>query len=674
MINEFFIFVFYNPARTFIQPIKSGIFFLLLCYLFLFCVNSYSETIQIHQTANVDDTSKVVVIGSRFSNASDSAPIGSSVITATDIRNAGIENVNEAIRKLAGVYGRKNTLGTQDFDLDLSGFGVNSANNLVVLIDGVRLSENEMGVALLSSIPIESVARIEIMRGGSSVLYGDGATGGVIQIITKQIGPTPLTGSVTAELGQFYDRLGRASLTRGWEQLNLSLNLSNQKSDNYRVNNDVSQKNASGALTWFFSEGRAGFRIDSARQKTGFPGSLATLAQFEQGPRQSLTPFDHGSVDMDRFTAFVEQQFGAWQIAAELSTRERTVQADFVSMQSSATYSGRQTTFSPRVRYADNFGDMRNELVIGLDFMNWDRHTDSNYSLADATQKSSAIYFRDEMIFEKARFAFGARREVFDKTSTDSFTGSVDNYAVVQAVNAWELQGSYAYTPVVNLFTKVGQSYRVANVDDNAFTAVPNMPLLPQLSHDLEFGAELGDIDQQLTLRFFRHQLSNEIYFNPLINKGFGANSNLEPTKRQGVAVDFKYRLSKQFRIALQVQHVAAVFTAGVNEGKELVLVPKNTVSAHINWVPGDGQKAYVGVQWVSTQRYGGDFTNACSSVIPSHATLDAHYSRTFGDWEWSVAGSNLLNKNYFTNAFGCRSGIYPDDGRQLKVSLRYDF
>lgn len=644
--------------------------------LFLYCANSYSQ-IDAAKKNDKDDAATVVITGSRHTHTADSTPTGATVITATDIRNAGIANVNEAIRKLAGVYGRKNTRGTQDFDLDLSGFGADSANNMVVLIDGVRLSESEITVALLSSIPVDSVARIEIIRGGSSVLYGDGATGGVIQIITKQTGPTPLTGSVTAELGQFYDRSGRVSLTRGWDQLNLSLNLSDQQSDNYRVNNNLSQKNANGALTWYFDEGRVGLRVDSARQKTGFPGALATLAQFEQDPRQSFTPFDHGSVDVDRFSAFFERQFNswpAWQISAELATRERTVQSDFVSMQSRATYSGRQTTFSPRLRHAENFGDMRNELVMGVDLMNWNRNTESNYSLANATQKSGAIYFRDEMIFEKARFAFGARREVFDKTSTDPFAGSVDNYAVVQGVNAWELQASYAFTPVINLFTKAGQSYRVANVDDNAFTAVPNRPLLPQLSHDLEFGAELGDIDQQLTLRFFRHQLSNEIYFDPLINNGFGANSNLDPTKRQGVAVDFKYRLSKQLRVALQAQHVAAVFTAGANEGKELVLVPKNTVSAHLNWVSGDGQKAYVGVQWVSTQRYGGDFTNSCSSLIPSYATSDARYSRTFGDWEWSVAGSNLFNKNYFTNAFGCRSGIYPDDGRQLKVSLRYDF
>ena len=207
-----------------INAVKLCIPFVIISSHFLFYENSYSQTVS--DNSNV---ASVVITGSRFPSNADTTPMGASVITATYIRHAGIDNVNDAIRKLAGVYGRKNTRGTQDFDLDLSGFGANSANNMVILVDGVRLSESEMNVAMLSSIPIDSVARIEIVRSGSSVLYGDGATGGVIQIITKQTGPTPLTGSVAAELGQFYDRLESVSVTRGWEQLNLSLNLSDHQ-------------------------------------------------------------------------------------------------------------------------------------------------------------------------------------------------------------------------------------------------------------------------------------------------------------------------------------------------------------------------------------------------------------------------------------------------------------
>jgi iron complex outermembrane receptor protein len=627
------------------------------------------------QTAALDEATlpSVVIVGSRFSEAVDAlAPIGATVITAEEIRHAGIENANQAVRKLAGVYGRQNAYGTQDFDLDMSGFGSDSMNNLVVMVDGVRISENEQAVAALSSIPIDSIARIEILRGGGSVLYGDGATSGVIQVITKQLGPTPLTGSATTELGQFHDRAARAYLAQGSERFNASLNVSEQRSDNYRANNASTQKNASGGLTWYADNLRAGLRVEIARQASRFPGALDTLAQFEQDPRQSLHPDDHGTLDIDRYTAFVEKNIGAWQAASELSTRERTVQSEF--SQSQATYHGRQTGLTPRLRRINQLGGWQHEVVMGVDMLHWNRQSDSSYSKAYATQESQAVYVRNQIKADAVRFAFGARHELFDQTSHDPALGSTDNYSVKQGVNAWELQAGYAFSHLLDGYVKVGQSYRVANVDDNAYTATPNTPLLPQLSHDLEVGASWGWAYRQLIVRFFQHDITHEIYFDPSANGGFGANANLDPTERQGVALEAKWRLSQQLKLTAQAQHVAATFTAGPNMGKELALVPKNTLTTLLNWVIGAGRNAYLGGQWVDAQRYGGDFDNTCANLIPAHATVDARYAQTSGPWEWAVSGSNLTNRQYFSNAYGCMSGIYPDDGRQIKLSLRYGF
>jgi iron complex outermembrane receptor protein len=59
---------------------------------------------------------------------------------------------------------------------------------------------------------------------------------------------------------------------------------------------------------------------------------------------------------------------------------------------------------------------------------------------------------------------------------------------------------------------------------------------------------------------------------------------------------------------------------------------------------------------------------------MPSYATVDARYARKIGPWELAVSGLNLADRQYFSNAFGCQSGIYPSSGRQLKLSARYDF
>jgi iron complex outermembrane receptor protein len=105
-----------------------------------------------------------------------------------------------------------------------------------------------------------------------------------------------------------------------------------------------------------------------------------------------------------------------------------------------------------------------------------------------------------------------------------------------------------------------------------------------------------------------------------------------------------------------------------------MVLVPKNIVTARLSWVPGDGQSADLGAQWVDSQRYGSDFDNSCAALIPAHATFDARYAKKFGAWEVALSGLNLADKRYFSQAFGCKSGIYPSAGRQMKISARYDF
>jgi len=636
------------------------------------------------QTDNDKTLPSVVVTASRFANDPAFSPIGATVITADQIREAGVGNVNQAIRKIGGVFGRQSGDGTQDFGLDLRGFGAASINNVVVMLDGIRLSENEISGALFSSVPIETVERIEIMRGGSSVLYGDGATAGVIQIITKRPQLDTLRGSITTEIGQYGHKEVRASVAKGWAGFSLDANVSKLESDNYRDNNAVRQDNFSGGAQWASNEGLAGLRVDIARQDSRLAGALS-LAQFEENPRQTLTPDDTASIDTNRFTAFIERRLGAFELAAELSHRERTAKALYVGSFGAfaSQYDGRMTQFSPRVRQLSTSGDLTNELVLGMDFSRWTRSANSTFDgfpspQMDASQQSKALYARDEVKIGNARLAFGARHEIFDK---DSANNGVGLYDISQSLNAWDLQGSYLVVPDVNVFAKTGQSYRVANVDENGFTLAANQALKPQISHDLELGATLGNIERKVTVKLFQHRLKNEIFFDPTV--GFcdpvfgcsGANVNLDPTKRQGLEIEASMRLAAAFTMSANLQHVSAKFTEGPNTGNAMTLVPKNIATIRINWLPDNSQSADVGLQWVDSQRYGGDFSNTCSARIPSFATLDGRYAKRVGAWEVAIAGSNLTNKHYFANAYGnCQSGIYPDAGRQLKLSARYDF
>jgi iron complex outermembrane recepter protein len=610
----------------------------------------------------------VVVTGARFASAPELPPIGATVITADEIRRAGVSDVNQAIRKIGGVYGRQSFTGSPDFDLDLRGFGTNSNQNMVVVVDGVRVSESEMGSIILSGIAIDSVERIEITRGGASVLYGDGATGGVINIVTRDPAKRGGRGSVFGEVGQFGLREVRAAVAQKWDGLALDAAVGDQHTDNYRANNAFKQRNFNGGAQWTSSAGRIGLRLESLRQDGRLPGSL-TEAQFNADPRQTVTPNDFGSLDSDRVTAFVEQRVGAFDLAAELSHREKTVKSQvmFYGAPSNWQADTRQTQFSPRLRHLGKFDGVLNEAVAGVDLIDWTRAT----TYTKDQQKSKALYLRDELKFDGARnvrLAVGARHELFDKDAA-----GVPNK---QSQNAWEAQGSFDVQPQVELYAKAGQSYRVANADENGYTA-SGQPLKGQTSHDLELGATFGDSARSLTLRGFRHNLSNEIFFDPTITNlfgSFGANANLDPTRREGVELDASAAVAADWRVSGHVQHVKATFTEGPNAGREMGLVPRNIVTARLSWLPTSGQSADIGAQWVDRQRNGDDFNNSCAALMPAFTTVDARYGRKYGAWEFALSGLNLTDKHYRNYQYACQSGIYPANGRQLKMSARYDF
>jgi len=615
--------------------------------------------------------STVLVTGARFPGDAALQPIGATVITRDDIRSAGVNDVNAAIRKIGGVYGRQSLDSSPDFTLDLRGFGTNSAQNMVIMIDGVRLNENELAAPTLATIPIDTVERIEITRGGSSVLYGEGATGGVIQIFTRAGAKQGMHGSVFAEGGQFHEHDVRVALTQVTGNITADVAVGRQGSQNDRENSAYDLRNFSVGLQTAFTGGRAGIRVESAQQESRLPGSL-TLEQFEQDPRKSATMLDYGSIDTNRTTAFGEYRLGAVDLAAELSHRERSVRSAYLSgdYPSTLAYDGRQDQFSPRARWLGGIGGMLNEVVAGIDLARWKRMTDTS----DASQTSRAVYLRDELRFDAAhegRLALGVRHETFDKDYSDTFGSGPDDSS--QSQNAWEAQASYKPLPLLEVFGRAGQSYRVANVDENSFRLPDTGVLKVQTSHDLEVGASLGDSVRKLTARLFRHKLDNEIFYDPTVNV-FGANVNLDPTRRQGFEIDAETALAGNWRASAHLQHVDARFTAGPNAGRELVLVPKNVATARVSWLPGSSQSADLGVQWADRQRDGSDFSNTCDTRVPSYVTFDARYAVKLGPWEIAANGLNLGDRQYYSYAYGCRMGIYPSNGRQMKLSARYDF
>ena len=151
------------------------------------------------QTADLDP---VIVSATRFSEPDTNVAANVSVITRDDIRNTPARDLPSMLKGSAGVDVRAlyGSLGI-DSTIDIRGFGETAGSNTLILLDGQRLNPIDMGSVSWSAIPLDSVQRIEIMRGAGTVLYGDKATGGVVNIITDKSG-APRAGA-TVGIGSY---------------------------------------------------------------------------------------------------------------------------------------------------------------------------------------------------------------------------------------------------------------------------------------------------------------------------------------------------------------------------------------------------------------------------------------------------------------------------------------
>lgn len=613
---------------------------------------------------------ETVVTANRVAGPRDAQPFGTSVITQAEIRRSGATTVNEAIMRLLGVVGRQDMYGGGNYALDLRGFGTTADSNQVIMLDGVRLSEADLGGTRLAGIPIESVLQIEIIRGSGAVLYGEGATGGVIHISTQAGTGAARTnaGSVYLAGGSYGLREARTNVTLASGGFSLDVSGAQRESENYRDNARAETDAVSAVAQWSNAWLRVGASHAQDSLDGRLPGSL-TAAQYRNNPRQTATPIDTGAIKNTRDGLFAEATLGNWLIAGDINTRTKALRS--TSAFGSYAYDIKASGHALRATHTAQDTAFTNRLVLGTDYARWQRDVLGAFGNR-AEQDSRAYYVRDELTLASSGtvFSAGARTENISK-SISGMPGT----KLGDRQNAWELGVSQPLSTDWSVYGRVGQSFRLANADEFSFTS-PGVSLLPQRSRDVELGSRYASGPFKLEARWYRSKLRNEIGYDPTAPGpfGFGANVNFDPTQRTGLELDARYVMDTRLTLRANAALRKSTFTAGPFSGNAIPLAPNKTLAVHADWTPAAGHLVSGGVNWVGSQRP--DFQNRCS--MPAYATVDARYAYQWKNAEVSVGLSNMLNRKFYTSAFGCSgtetNGIYPESGRAVTVALRLQF
>ena len=621
------------------------------------------------------ELSPVIVSASRMEQALQTAPVGASVILGDEIRASGVRDANEAVRLLGGVPSRGDLSGGREFSLDLRGYGESASQNLVVVIDGIRISENELAGARLSGISPEMIERIEIIRGGAGAIWGEGAAGGVIAITTKGA-----TKGISARLAFGIESHGgkdaQASVEVGTgDGLGFYARLREFASDGYRDNSANRQNSAAVGVTLDAKAFKLRLGVDRDTSSNRFAGPL-NIKQYTANPRQSLTPNDFGQTLIERATLGLSYRIQNFTLSLDMAQRDREVISEFIKSGFSAKGNSSQSQISPRLSYAGDLGGVGLSALLGHDAVLWRANYQNNFGQnEDATQSNRAWYGKlDAMLPTQTRLSVAARREQVRKGAQDPAAFVPLDYSNAFSLPAWDVAVNQTIATGWDVYARTGKSFRVANVDESRFVTAT---LQPMTARDTELGLKYLQGRSSAALRVFRQRSVQEIAFDPI---NF-VNINQDDIARRGVELEGRTQLAQAWDVSGNLQLMNARFDGGPNLGKRVPLVSRKSASARLGYAFTAQHRVEAALQHRSSAPIGGDVQNACSTLAPAHTQLDLRYSwqesANSKGWRIAAAVDNVANRKSYSYGFsaGCGViGVYPEAGRMLRLNAAYTF
>jgi iron complex outermembrane receptor protein len=630
---------------------------------------------------------EVVVTATRFPAENRDLPIGVSVITAQEISRNTSQTLPQLLSQRAGIQIR-DASGSPDQQVDMRGFGITGDQNTLVLLDGQRLSENELTSARWSTVPLDSIERIEIQRGSGAVLYGGGATGGVINIVTKAPKSGTLSGQASALGGSYSTVRVDAGGGGGGENVAANAYASYYGSDNYRENNRVSQGNATAELRWFDATSSLSLRAFGAEQNLDLPGAL-TAEQIARNPRAASTPNDSSTLRGWGTILSGRQRIGDGELALDATYRNRDANASILFFGN--TFNTQTDvdvwTLSPRGRLPYELFGIEHTLVAGWDASWWyyNQNRDFGPARLKADQTDWALYAQQtSQITPTTLFSYGGRVQTVSRFAQDE--ASIAPYATGSATGnpvAWEFALRQGLVTGLAAFGKYGRSFRVPNVDElfNQFGG-PNFDpvvnnLAIQTSRGGEIGLEYATPQYALRTTFYEMRINNEIYFNPVTF----SNVNLPPTERYGVEVQGSWSPTENLDLSLNYTYAVAEFRSGeaggiALSGKSVPLVAKNKANAQLLWRFLPSARFYATVSYVGDQFFDGDATNTFGQKIPAYTLANLKGEYDIDGWTLAAGINNLFDEKYFNYGLvvGPTYVAYPQAGITFFASARYAF
>jgi iron complex outermembrane receptor protein len=654
---------------------------------------------------------EVVVTATRFYQPVEKLPIGVSIINAEQVKNSAASTLPELLQQLSGVHTR-NVDGSPDPQIDVRGFGITGNQNTLVLLDGQRMNEKELTGIRWSTIPLESIERIEVLRGSGAVTYGEGATGGVINIVTRATPPGRVTGTGGLSFGSYSGTEFNGTLNAAGRDVGLALTGNALQTENYRVNNALRQMNLQGDLRYRFSGGRALVKFGLDDQKLELPGTRSE-AQLQTDRKGTSTPRDFSTREGAFVTLRGERvtQFG--EFATDLSFRDTQRTAlfdDYIldTFDSKIFIDTRSDVWllNPRMKLPFQALGVDHELVLGLNLEWWNYQSkrstgpelipgsasaDTLLTNVVATQQNRAIYLQQATTLPKGTVVTaGGRLHWVENKAQDHFNPAPharDQQS--RLVYAYDVGVRQPLGAAFSLYGRYGRSFRIATIDENynqfggpAFDSVFKI-LEPQTAHTGELGMDYQRGPVRARTSLYRTSLNNEISFINIDPFLFFANINLPPTRRQGIELEASWAVTKMIELFGNYTYIDARFREGNFGGTDvsgniIPLVPRHRAAAGGTFRLAAKTNIAATMNYVGEQVFDNDQANTASRRMPDYVTVDLKLTHQVKKLLLSMAVNNLFDEKYFSyairNSAGTSFNALPARERNVWFTIKYQF
>ncbi len=538
-----------------------------------------------------------------------------SIIDETILKENLNKNLPQLLEMYSGVEIRRLYDGVEgtNSSIDMRGFGEASKSNVLILVNGNRLNEIDMANISFSHIPITSIERIEIVRGGSSAtLYGSGAVGGSINVITKN---DIIDDTVNLSIGSYNAR--KIDFNAGSkidENSAISFSASAATSDTFRDAADYENQNFivnyKNKITdmivnldlflSFKEQDLPGPRVkggevynyhfcnryEDSRTAKHIGGSFATNGDTCNTNQRN----DYAEAENMRINANVEYNLDELnKFVINLGYKDRLDKA-FLAANANTNETPSNGDRYLKTENDNNLFDLRYEtkqveenysnilnlgFEIGHAFYNSNRHRKEDEPLGQnyhADLKARAFYVQNTTYYNELDLAMslGARHE-------RSETGLRDEVyrTVVGFVNSWDATDHDTYNNDRNntafnigiekgvnknlsIYGSYSESFRIPNIDEHIkATTSGNFHLEDQESDGIEIGLLYQNDQIDVNASYYNMDTKNEIQYNQSVN------TNLDPIERQGINIDLNYKIDEKQKIMSSFNFTEAEFTSG---------------------------------------------------------------------------------------------------------------